>query len=97
MRLFLATALAISISPLPATAAIDQSQDQKQDYGADRGPYDGGDDPGSQVNAQVGQQPTADQGADDSDGDVGNQTKAGALYHLACKPSRDQTNKQDYQ
>jgi hypothetical protein len=80
---------------LPSTAASEEPEhDQKQDS-ADRRRDDGVYNADAKVDAQLGQQPTADQGADNSDTHIGNETKSRATNDFAGKPTRDQADKQD--
>jgi hypothetical protein len=45
---------------------------------------------------QAGQQPTPDQGSDNSDTQICNETVAGTANDVAAKPPRDQADNQDY-
>jgi hypothetical protein len=47
------------------------------------------------VNPQAGQQPTADQGSNNSDTQVCNETVAGTANDMAANPPRDQADNQD--
>src|ERR1700737_489672 len=80
---------------LPSAPSVDEPENEQKQDGADGGGDDGRHDPGTEVDAQLRQQPTADQGANDADADVGNHAEAGAANHLARKPSGDQTDQQD--
>jgi hypothetical protein len=68
--------------------------DQKQD-GANGCRDDGGDNANAKVDAQPWQQPTAYQSADNPNGNVSDETKAGASHDLAGKPSSDKANQQN--
>src|SRR5260370_28662371 len=76
-------------------AGIDEPKNDKGDDGADGRRDDGRNDAGAEVNSQLWQQPTADEGANDADADIGDKAVAGAADDLAGKPSRDQTDQQN--
>ena len=61
-----------------------------------RGRDDGRNNAGAEVDPQLGQQPAADEGADDTDAEVGDQAVAGAADNLSGKPARDQADQQNY-
>jgi hypothetical protein len=44
------------------------------------------------VNSQLRQQPAADEGADDPNDDISEDSEAGALYDLSGKPSSDEAD-----
>jgi hypothetical protein len=85
-------------APTPASAptasAADESEDQEEQQRADGGVDDRRDNTNAKVDAELGQQPLADEGADDSDDEVTDDPKAGALHDLARQPSGHDT---DYQ
>jgi hypothetical protein len=74
---------------------VDEPENNQKQYGADGGGNDRRNDPGAEVDAQLGQQPTADQGADDPNAEVGNQTVAGTPHDLAGQPSGDEADQQN--
>jgi len=77
---------------LPSAPSVDEPKNNQKQYGADSGGNDRCNDPGAEVDAQLGQQPTADQGADDPNAEVGNQTVAGTSHNLAGQPSGDEAD-----
>src|SRR5713226_2515168 len=81
--------------PSPSAASVDQPEHDQKQHGADGGGDDGGDDAGAKVDAQLGQQPAADQGADDPDADVRDETEAGAAHDVSGKPPGNKTDKQN--
>ena len=52
---------------------------------------------GAEVDSQLGQQPASDEGADDTDADVGDDAVAGAANNLSGKPARDQADQQNHE
>src|SRR5262245_52468795 len=79
----------------PSAAAVNEPQNDQENNGTDGGHYDGRNDAGAEVDAQLGQQPTADERADDSDADVRDEAIAAAIDELSGKPSRDQAAQQN--
>src|SRR5215813_113458 len=79
----------------PSAAAVNKPQNDQENNGTDGGHDDGRNDAGAEVDAQLGQQPTADERADDSDADVRDEAIAGAFDDLSGKPSRDQADQQN--
>jgi len=47
------------------------------------------------MDVQLRQQPVANKGSYNSNGDIGNETKTSAAHDLTRKPARDQSNKQN--
>src|SRR5260370_16683002 len=82
---------ASSPSPPAAAAPIDQPKDQQKHHRADRGGDDPGDDAPSEMNTQFRQQPTADEGANDSNADVGHETEARTPHYLPGQPACHKT------
>src|SRR3972149_7123156 len=69
---------ATSATSSPSAPSVEESQNYQKHDGADRCGDDGGYDAATKGYNQTGQQPTADKGADDPKGDVGDETEAGA-------------------
>jgi hypothetical protein len=74
-----------------ARGANEPENDQEQD-GPDRRGDDGGRDAVAEMDVQRGQQPAADEGADDSDAEIGDQTETGAAHDLPGQPARDEAD-----
>ena len=89
------TRLALGEGALPSAPSVDEPKNDQKQYCTDGGGYDRGNDPGAEVDAQLRQQPTADQGADDPNAEIGNETVAGTSYNLAGQPSRDEADQQN--
>jgi hypothetical protein len=64
----------------PSTTSIEKSQNKQKNYGPDGRPDDGRHNPTAKMNSQMRQQPTAEEGAHNSNGDVGNKTEARTLH-----------------
>src|SRR5215475_8679026 len=79
----------------PSAAAVNKPQNDQENNGTDGGHDDGRNDAGAEVDAQLGQQPTADERANDSDADVRDEAIAGAFDDLSGKPSCDQADQQN--
>src|SRR5271154_5838674 len=80
-----------SVSPaLPS----DQSDDHQQDHRADGGAEDLADHPEREPDAQARKQESRDQGADDADHDVADQTEAVAPNDLAGEPAGNRADQQ---
>src|SRR6266487_5903172 len=88
---------ASSPSPPAAAAPIDQPKDQQKHHRADRGGDDRGDDAPSEMNTQFRQQPSADEGANDSNADVGHETEARTPHDLPGQPACDKADNQNDQ
>ncbi len=90
LRLFNAAIL----SPVrsPSAPSVDKPENDQKKHGADRCGNDGGNYAGAEVDTQLGQQPTSNQGADDSNTNVGDQAVSSASHDLSGKPSGDQTD-----
>jgi hypothetical protein len=80
---------------LPSTAAVNEPQNDQKQNGTDCGGNNGGNDPSAEMDSQLGEQPTADQGADDPNADVSNETVSGASYNMAGQPSRDEADEEN--
>src|SRR6266536_1995394 len=76
----------------PSAPSVDEPKNYQKQYCADSSVDNGGDDAGPKMNAQLRQQPIADEGADDPNDDIGEETEAGALHDLSGKPSSDEAN-----
>jgi len=75
--------LVSSKSPTPIAASrwktpSKQSDNQKKDYGTNGGNNDRADQPATNVNAQLGQEPCANEGTNNPDCNIGNETKSAA-------------------
>jgi hypothetical protein len=81
--------------PSPSAASVDESQNDEEQDGADGRGDDCRDDAGPEMNAEPRQQPVADEGTDDADSEVGDETEAGPPDHLSGEPARDQPHQQD--
>lgn len=73
------------VSPTPA--APEQPHNEEQQDRADRCIDDGADYSGTEVHADTRQQPAADEGADDPDQQVANDSETGASDDFAGKPA----------
>jgi hypothetical protein len=76
----------------PAAATPNESDDEEQQNRADGGVYDRSDKAQAEVDAELGQQPSADEGANDSDDEVADDSKSGALHEMTCQPSGNETD-----
>jgi hypothetical protein len=86
------SALRLATTP-PARAGEPQG---KQEHNcSDCGVHDEADDAGAEVNSEAMQQPVADEGADDANGRVANETKPVAPYNLARQPSGNEPDDQN--
>src|SRR5215470_12586112 len=74
---------------------MEQPEDDEKQHGADRGHDHGGDESAADVDAQARQQPSADQGTDYSNADVGDDAETGASNDLPGKPTGDETDEQN--
>src|SRR5271169_2854684 len=69
------------------SGAFDQPEDDQQNDRANEGIDDVRDEPGAKVDVENGQQIARNDGADDADDDVADQSKTAALDHHAGKPA----------
>src|SRR5262249_38448883 len=76
----------------PSAPAGNEPQNDQENDRTDGGRDDGRNNAGAEGDAQLGQQPTADEGAGDSDAEVRDEAEAGAFDDLSRKPSRDQAD-----
>jgi hypothetical protein len=74
--------------PAPPPAA-DEPDDQKQYDRADRGVDDRADEAGAKMKSDPGQEPMADESADNANGEIANQAEAGAADNFAGQPPSD--------
>src|ERR1700681_999866 len=79
----------------PSPASANEPEDDQEQNGSDGRRDDGGHDAGAEVDAQPGKQPAADEGADNSDADIGDDAETGATHDLSGKPAGDETHQQD--
>jgi hypothetical protein len=47
------------------------------------------------MDAQLREQPATDEGANNSDGEIGNEAETGATHDLSCEPAGDDTDQQN--
>jgi hypothetical protein len=66
---------------------MDEPDDEEQQHGADRGVDDRGDDSGTNMETQLRHQPTANEGADNTDQQVTNEAKSGPVHYLTGQPT----------
>jgi hypothetical protein len=71
---------------------VHEPQKDQQDHCAERGVDDSGDNTGTKVNPQLRHQPAADEGADNANNNIADETEAAALYDLSRQPTRDQAD-----
>ncbi len=71
-----------------------QSQDQQKQDCTDRRVDDGGDQPDTQMDAELRHQPGTNEGADNANQDIADDTETCAPHNLAGQPSCDQSNEQ---
>jgi len=79
---------------LPPASTSHEPEDKQQNQRADGGVDYGSDDSRAEMKAELGQQPTADEGADDSDDQIAKDTKPGTLDDLAGQPSGNEPDQQ---
>jgi hypothetical protein len=80
---------------LPTAASSDNPEDQQKYHGPDGGGGNRVHNPGANTDAQPGQQPRADEGADNPDDDVANDPEAGSLHELSGEPACNETYDQN--
>src|SRR5580700_6282951 len=80
---------------LPPASSVDEPESDQEENCTNGGSYDGGHDTRAKMDSQSGQEPIADEGADDADAKVRHEPKAGAPYNLAGKPACDQSDQQN--
>jgi hypothetical protein len=85
---------AVSPSASPPAAATNELDNQQQHQRANRGVDDRSNNAQTKMDAELRQQPPANEGSYDSDNEVADESKAGALHDLAGEPS---CNESDYQ
>jgi hypothetical protein len=86
-----------SSSP-PATTSVataNQAKQQEKYNGSDKGIDDQGDNPDPEVNTQPRQQPIANEGADQTDQQVSNESKAATLHHPARQIAGNDSDNDD--
>ena len=87
-----APAPSASPSASPPASAANKAKNQKEQNRADRGFDDRADNSHAEVHAQSRKQPIADEGADDSDQEIGDHPISGAAHDLAGQPSRNKSD-----
>src|ERR1700733_407442 len=88
--------------PAPAAsvvtaAAANQPEQQQKDNGPDKGVDDQSDDPNTEVNTKLRQQPIADEGADQTDQQIADQSEPATLHHPARQISCDNSDNDDHE
>jgi hypothetical protein len=78
----------------PASSVDKPENDQKQD-GADSRGDDRRQDTEAKMDTQSGQQPIADESADDADAKIRHKAETGASHDLTGEPTRDQSDHQN--
>jgi hypothetical protein len=73
-----------------------EPQEQQQDNRSDGGVDDVRRRANAEMNAQSRQNPVANEGAENSDNNVTNESEAAASHELPCQPSGDKSNQQDH-
>jgi hypothetical protein len=81
-------------APAPAASAANEFDNQEEYQRADRGVDDRRDNTHAKVDAESGQQPPANEGSYDSDDEVTDDPKPGALHDLARQPSCNEADHQ---
>jgi hypothetical protein len=81
-----------SRSALPPASSVDEPENDQEENCANGGGDNGGHYTRAKMDSQSGQEPIADEGADDADAKVRHEPKAGAPHDLAGKPARDQSD-----
>jgi hypothetical protein len=85
------------LASAPSARAREPQRQQEHDR-SDRGVNDEADDSETEMNSKAMQKPVADEGANDSNRRVTDETKPVAPYDLACQPSGNEPHDQnDYQ
>jgi hypothetical protein len=82
------------LAALPTTASSDNPQDEQKHDSPYRGRDDSADRSRANANAQLRERPRSDEGADNSNDDVPNDTKACPLNKLTGKPSSKEAHDQ---
>jgi hypothetical protein len=85
------------IVALPPASSIDEPENDQEENCANGGGDDGGHYTRAKMDSESGQEPIADEGADDANAKVRHEPKAGASHDLAGKPARDQSDQQNDQ
>jgi hypothetical protein len=78
--------------PSPCTSATNEPDDQQQYQRADGGVDDRRNNARAKMDAELRKQPTTDEGAYDSDEEIADDPKPGALHDLAGQPSGDEAD-----
>src|SRR6476646_8606432 len=84
-----------ALAPLPAAAPAEDPQHHQQQYRADGGRGDRTHHSRTDVDAEAGQQPGADEGADDADYEVADQPEPCPSHELPGEPAGDDTDHHD--
>jgi hypothetical protein len=84
------------LDPAPAApAAADQSQDQQKHNGSNEGIDDQSHDTRPKVNPKLRQQPITDEGTDQTDEQIADQSKTATLHHPACQITGNDSDEND--
>jgi hypothetical protein len=77
-----------------AAAAADEPHDEQENQRPDGCVDDGGDNSDAKVEAELGQQPVANEGANDPDEEVTDESEPGASHDLTRQPSGNEADHQ---
>jgi hypothetical protein len=72
--------------------AIDEADDEQNDAGANEGIDDRAEDSATNQNTDCRQQPSRDDGTDNSENDIADESEPAAFHDLACKPACNGAN-----
>jgi hypothetical protein len=81
-------------APSPSASAANESDDQQQDQRADGGVDDRRNDARAKMDAELRKQPTADEGAYDSNDDIADDPEPGTLHDLTGQPPGNEADQQ---
>jgi hypothetical protein len=87
---------ASSRSSSRAKSAANKADDEQQYQRANCGVDDCRNETGAKMNSKSGKQRTPDESACYSDDEIADDPEPGALHNLACKPAREEPDKQDH-
>ena len=76
----------------PPAATTNESDDEEEQHCPDSGVYDRCDKAQAEVNAELWQQPSADERSNDSDDEIADESKSGALHEMTCQPSGNEAD-----
>src|SRR5205807_6875592 len=81
-------------TPSPSAAATNEPDNQQQYQRTNGGVDDRRNNAGSEMDAELRKQPAPDEGAYDSNDEIADDPKPGALHDLAAQPSRNEADHQ---